>query len=470
MADLHTRIDSARAAGKSMVRVVDPIDCDEPWQLALAIQEGDTRVMAWSGPSEGGSPLIFIAAGISAELRPTGGARFNDASQWWTTIRDQIVELDGKTGEQTTSGAPACLAGFAFSTGMNRSEAWKGWSDGAICIPEILVVQNHGGTHAVFTLQADEGLEKLERLRTQLASWLEGAQPSAAPLPANGGVHSVKTETSDWTAWEQRVEAARSSLIEGTMDKVVLARAQEYESGKGASFDPLGTTMALRDRQEDSTTFMIQRRDGQAFLGATPETLVRLDNGRVETVAMAGTRRRGQEASSDAVLSSQLLTSAKDRQEQQIVADAILQALEPVVSELHRPEDPEVVLLPDVQHLRTSISGQLRDHANIFDLLCRLHPTPAVGGLPREPALQWLDAHEPLDRGWYAGPIGWLDAQGNGEFVVAIRSVLMAGHQAAAFAGCGLVAHSDARDEWEESVVKLQTVRRGLAFRTGAES
>jgi salicylate biosynthesis isochorismate synthase len=146
-----------------------------------------------------------------------------------------------------------------------------------------------------------------------------------------------------------------------------------------------------------------------------------------------------------------------------LVAIAITEALAPAVTDLTVADVPEVVCHPDVQHLRTAIQGRLSDDTSIFDLVDRLHPTPAVGGLPRESALAWLDDNERLDRGWYAGPIGWIGGDGNGEFVVAIRSVLMAEGHASAFAGCGLVASSNPADEWEESQVKLQTVRQGLA-------
>ena len=470
MTDLATRIAQAQAANVALVRVVEPIACEEPWALGRAIQSEGTRVMAWSAPAAGPRPMVFVAAGIATELRPQGGHRFEEASTWWTRLTEQILELDALTGEEIHSGTPVCLAGFAFSAGNDRSAAWQGWNDGAICVPEILVVTDSAGARAVYTLGEDQSVQELDRLRQQLQRWLLQTPPEYTANVANGAVQDAHTSAAAWPAWEARVEAARSSLMDGTMDKVVLARSQAFRTDSDATFDPLGTALALRDRQSDSTTFMIQRKDGQAFLGATPEILVRLSAGHVETVAMAGTRRRGEANGDDVALSSQLMESPKDRHEQQLVADAIRQALSPLVADLVVPESPEVVRLPDVQHLRTRIWGTAREETNIFDLLMRLHPTPAVGGLPRESALQWLDDHESLDRGWYAGPIGWVDAGGNGEFVVAIRSVLMAEHEAAAFAGCGLVAHSDARDEWEESVVKLQTVRRGLALSSGAES
>jgi isochorismate synthase len=251
------------------------------------------------------------------------------------------------------------------------------------------------------------------------------------------------------------------------MDKVVLARAQSFVAAPDCHFDVAATAKALRERQTEATTFLVQRTDGQAFLGSTPEILVRLTGRTVETVAMAGTRKRGETAESDA-LSKDLLASPKDRHEQALVTEALRQALAPVVVNLKVPDAPDVVQFPDVQHLRTAITGTLLNGIELFGLLDRLHPTPAVGGLPRAEALAWLDDHEGLDRGWYAGPIGWTNQAGDGAFVVAIRSALMTEREAAAFAGCGVVAHSNPRDEWDESVVKLQTVRSGLALRANS--
>lgn len=470
MTELHAQLLQARADGCSLIRVVETIRSTEPWALAAAVQADGLRVMAWSSPESSDSPISFVAAGIATEFRPQGGDRFEEASRWWTQTATELIELDIQTGAKVKTGAPVCLAGFAFTTGLDRSRAWEGWDDGAICVPEIIVLSDGECTRAVYTLTPGQDLDHLEALQGRLQRWL--SQPIAAPQPSSTAskVRQVEPSETDWSDWQDRVHSAQSSLRDGTMDKVVLARSEAYRTDTDTAFDPLGTAMALRDRQTDSTTFMIQRRDGQAFLGATPEILVRLTDRQVHTVAMAGTRRRGSEGVSDEALGTELLASAKDRLEQKLVADAICTALGTVVTDLQRPEEPEVVRLPDVQHLRTLISGTVRPEANIFDLLQRLHPTPAVGGLPREPALQWLDDNEALDRGWYAGPIGWVDAQGSGVFVVAIRSVLIADHEASAFAGCGLVAHSDARDEWEESVVKLQTVRRGLALQSGADS
>ncbi|MAY81696.1 MAG: hypothetical protein CL930_13065 [Deltaproteobacteria bacterium] len=448
------------------IQVQEPIKDMDPWAILHPLQVDGVRLMAWSAPHQ---KNCFVAAGVIREYRPTGDARFYQARDWWNEIASNMLTID-VDGNPVVPKAPGCLAGFAFSSRENRTEHWQAWGDGALCLPEVLVWRCDGQTWAVYTIDTNEHAmaERLPHLRTMLMDWKQRAVSTMAP-PANGTVMPLHSHEDAWETWKSNVQAAQATMATGSIQKVVLARAQAYRPDATHSFDPLATAWALRDRQIDSTTFLIRRKDGQAFLGSSPEILARLESGQVETVALAGTRRRSDTSTDDEALGTALLESTKDRHEQQLVAQAIEQALTSMVSNLEGSDTPDVVRHPDVQHLRTTIRGSVASDATIFDLVNKLHPTPAVGGLPREHALQWLDLNEHLDRGWYAGPIGWISPSGDGEFVVAIRSVLMADDQAAAFAGCGLVASSNPADEWEESQVKLQTVRQGLAFQQRAD-
>ena len=443
------------------LRIQVSMDVLDPWTILLPLQDDGTRLMAWSSP-EGNDR--FVAAGAVAEFRPAGEDRFKAARDWWGPIASQMVSQDAH-GNPLANTAPACLAGFAFRSNPHRSSDWNVWGDGALCVPETVVWRQGGKTVAVFTIdnQAGPVTAQLARLRAQLHDWVSRATAAkqwqgAAVIDASAQSDSAREQ------WARRVEAAQAAMASGELKKVVLARSAAFTPGETQHFDPLATAWALSKRQVHSTTFMIRRRDGQAFLGSSPETLVQLKGGHVETVALAGTRRRDPlSPGEDAALGVDLLDSPKDRAEQLLVEEAIVEALAPHVHALIVPDQPIVVRHPDVQHLKTTIRGQLSDDATIFELLDRLHPTPAVGGLPRSSALAWLGNHEKLDRGWYAGPIGWISQSGEGVFVVAIRSVLMARDSAAAFAGCGLIADSNPADEWEESQIKLQTVRQGLA-------
>jgi isochorismate synthase len=449
------------------IRIQETIDLLDPWTLLPPLQDDGARLMAWSAPSKETS---FVAVGAVLEFRPTGAHRFDDARSWWQPIADEM-QTRTVQGKQIESQTPACVAGFAFRNDNNRSDEWAAWGDGALCVPEILIWSTAKQTVAVYTIDTHHAPMdvQLQAKRQRLDSWRGRAHAQHSPV-ANGQVQSASGVDDAWEAWRTGVESAQATMANGTLRKVVLARSQAFEPADAQRFDPLATAWALRERQINSTTFLIRRKDGQAFLGSSPETLVHLKDGQVETVALAGTRRRNATSTEeDDALSAALFDSEKDRHEQELVTEAILDALQPYVDELHSPQDPEIVRHPDVQHLRTAIHGRLAHHATIFELVKQLHPTPAVGGLPKESALAWLDHHEHLDRGWYAGPIGWISSDGEGEFVVAIRSVLMAGHTASAFAGCGLVVSSNPADEWEESQVKLQTVRQGLAFQPSVD-
>ena len=430
----------------------------DPWTLLAPLQADGARLMAWSAPE---GVQRFVAVGALAEARPAGSSRFDDASEWWRSFEGAHTETTDLNGSAVESRAPLCLAGFAFRVDEERTHAWEAWGDGALCIPEIVIWRDDDGTEATFIVDGDcaDWREAVDVLHGRLKTWMARAE-EASIKPADGASTAENGEAQ--RRWCDDVISAQAQMAKGQLQKVVLARSTAFTPSGSQQFDPLGTATALRDRQTRSTTFLIRRRDGQAFLGSSPEILVKLQEGQVDTVALAGTRRRGAGAEDNA-LGEALLESAKDRTEHALVAAAIVDALDTYVSEITLPETPDLVCHPDVQHLRTRIKGSLKRGSTIFDLVAALHPTPAVGGLPRKQAMDWLNNNEALDRGWYAGPIGWISASGEGEFVVTIRSVLMAPNTAAAFAGCGLIADSVPEDEWEESQIKLQTVRQGLA-------
>ena len=180
-------------------------------------------------------------------------------------------------------------------------------------------------------------------------------------------------------------------------------------------------------------------------------------------MSLAGSIRRGKTPAEDARLGQTLLDSAKDRAEHAVVVRALGEALGETCDRLQVSDTPSLLKLGHIQHLCTPITGHLANGHTLLDLVERLHPTPAVGGRPREAALRLIRACEGLDRGWYAGPVGWLDAQGEGEFAVALRSALLHGNTATLFAGCGIVADSDPEREYAESRLKLKPMLTALS-------
>jgi isochorismate synthase len=262
-------------------------------------------------------------------------------------------------------------------------------------------------------------------------------------------------ERPDRAAWERIVGLFAGAVGRGRLDKVVLARRVDLRSP--LELDPVNALRRLAAAGPESTTFAFVR-DGVTFLGATPERLARTEGRAFRTVAIAGSAPRGADAGEDARLAAGLLASDKDREEHAVVVSMLRDALRPIVERLAVAPGPAILVLRDVQHLVTPMEGLLRDETGILALAERLHPTPAVGGEPREAALVLIAEHEGFDRGWYAGPVGWLGADGDGELMVALRCGLVEGQRATLFAGCGIVADSDPAREWEESRIKLRPV------------
>jgi salicylate biosynthesis isochorismate synthase/menaquinone-specific isochorismate synthase len=218
----------------------------------------------------------------------------------------------------------------------------------------------------------------------------------------------------------------------------------------------------LREVFPSCFTYCVGTQD-RAFIGASPELLVRRDGARAQTVALAGTTRRSADPSVDDHLGEKLLHSAKDREEQAIVTARIERTLKPVSVWVAAAEEPMLVKVQNVQHLATPIRAQLREPLSTLELAGLLHPTPAVGGEPRERAIKLIPELEGLDRGWYAGPVGWTDMAEDGEFCVALRGGLLRDKTAHLFAGCGVVRDSDPAAELAETEIKLQTMLPLLA-------
>jgi salicylate biosynthesis isochorismate synthase/menaquinone-specific isochorismate synthase len=260
--------------------------------------------------------------------------------------------------------------------------------------------------------------------------------------------------------YEGAVARAVELIGRGDVQKVVLAR--EVRVHAGVPIDSAAVFGALREVFPSCFTYCVGTPEG-AFVGASPELLVRRDGARAQTVALAGTTRRSADPSVDDHLGEQLLHSTKNRDEQGIVTSRIERTLDPVSLWVAAAEEPVLVKVQNVQHLATPIRAQLRDPVPAVELAGLLHPTPAVGGEPRDRAVKLIPELEGLDRGWYAGPVGWTDLAEDGEFCVALRGGLLRDRTAHLYAGCGIVRDSDPAAELAETEIKLQTMLPLLA-------
>jgi menaquinone-specific isochorismate synthase len=261
-------------------------------------------------------------------------------------------------------------------------------------------------------------------------------------------------------AYRPAVAQALAEIARGDYQKVVLARARRFTTTE--EFHPLAVLNNLRQRYPGCYAFSIANGCGQSFMGASPERLVRVTGGRMHTEALAGSAPRGESASEDAAFARALLHSEKDRREHQVVLEAISRQLADLDLKLEHAEQPRVLGLANVQHLHLPISAALPAGVHILDLVERLHPTPAVGGSPRDAAIAAIARLESFPRGLYAGPQGWVDHRGGGEFFVGIRSALVDGRTATVYAGAGIVAGSAPEKEFAETELKFTALIEAL--------
>jgi salicylate biosynthesis isochorismate synthase/menaquinone-specific isochorismate synthase len=257
------------------------------------------------------------------------------------------------------------------------------------------------------------------------------------------------------------VAEARKRIRAGELEKVVLAREVRVEAD--SPFHPAAVFDALRAGYPSCFCFCVGSREA-AFVGASPELLVRREGAGLSTVALAGSTRRSADPSVDDHLGQRLLQDTKERSEHAIVARRVERALAPISVWVAAAAEPSLVKVANIQHLATPVRAQLAQPRSAIELAGVLHPTPAVGGEPWQRARE-LMALERLDRGWYAGPLGWMDATEDGELCVAIRCALLAGRTAHCYAGVGVVADSEPEAELAETEVKLGALLPAL---TGA--
>ncbi len=282
-----------------------------------------------------------------------------------------------------------------------------------------------------------------------------GPEPADGEAPLSPDAFNL-TPSLSHADWCDLVADATDAIERNEFQKVVLARAVEVMANR-----PIVVADVLRrlhDLYPSCTTFSI---DG--FVGASPELLVSKRGSDVVSYPLAGTTARVGDPDADAAAAAALLASEKDRAEHRLTVDGVAEVLRPWCSSLDVPDGPGVVALRNVTHLGTKISGTLaQDTTSVLDLVAALHPTAAVGGAPNDVALKWLANHERLDRGRYAGPVGWIDAAGNGEWWVGIRCAEIDDNRAVLRAGCGIVAGSDPASELMESQLKLQALLAAL--------
>jgi isochorismate synthase len=458
---------AALDGGDGLRTTTAPVHALDPVALVEAAREAGLEAALWLQPAEG---LALVGIGRAWSVEPAGPDRFERAAAAWRALL-ACARAAGAPARMPRGAGPVLLGGLGFTGDVPvAGDAWGPFGPASLVLPELtLAVTPEGSflTAAVGDGPAHAGRalarrwEALAARARELAPAPGGlvARPAALPLAVTG-------EQPDRPAWDRLVGLFAGAVGRGRLDKVVLARRVELRSP--VELDVPNALRRLAAAGPESTTFAFAR-GGATFLGATPERLVRTDGRAFRTVAIAGSAPRGADPAEDDRLAAALLADDKEREEHAVVVEMLRASLAPLAATLDVAPGPGVLRLRHVQHLVTPVAGRLRDEAGLLALAARLHPTPAVGGEPREPALDLIAEHEGFERGWYAGPVGWVGADGDGELMVALRSGIVTGQAATLFAGCGIVADSDPAREWEESRMKLRPVASALGRLPEAE-
>jgi menaquinone-specific isochorismate synthase len=385
----------------------------------------DAGELSWVRGGEG-----LVGWGEAARLEVSGPDALAEAADWWAA---HCAAADVDDPLRIPGSGPVAFASIAFDPTRGTS---------VLVVPEVVVGRRDGLTWVTVADGADPQLPTAPP-RVDPVGWLRYADGALGPV-----------------AWCAAVAAAVDRISTGELQKVVLAR--DLIVTADAPLDRRRLLLRLAERFPGCWTFAV---DG--LLGATPELLLRRAGRELSSRVLAGTVARGAGAEDDRLAAS-LVGSDKDRAEHRYAVDSLVDALRPYCAELSAPAEPELLTLPNVRHLASDVHGRQRDGdgTGLLELVAAVHPTAAVCGSPTATAARLIGELEGMDRGRYAGPVGWLDSRGDGEFGLALRCAELTGaeggRQARLFAGCGIVSGSDPIAELAETQTKLAAFQAAL--------
>jgi isochorismate synthase len=422
----------------------------DPIAVTFAMRLASDRWFCWDEPDR---DFALAAVGSAQEVISRGPQRFAElARDCLALARDRIGS--GEYGLPAGAG-PVWTGGFAFDEHGATEPAWSSFPPALMVLPELSLCRQGGETYLTLNVVGGAGSDPaatLERARARLGAVQEATLPMLDPARhGHTEIESVRPPGD----FEDAVSAAVARIRDGEIEKVVLAREVRVQAP--AAFQTAAVFGALRELFPACFCFCCGTPEA-AFLAASPELLIRRSGASAATVALAGSARRSSDPAVDDHIGERLLQSGKERSEHAIVVRRIVSRLRPHSVWVEAAPEPDLVKIANIQHLATPIHAQLAEPRPAVELAGLLHPTPAIGGEPWPAAGKLIDELEGMDRGWYAGPVGWMDASEDGEFCVGIRSALLRDREAHLFAGNGIVADSDPEAELAETEPKLEAM------------
>ena len=475
-ARLQLAVRRARRSGQpTLATLTLPLPSEvDPSAVACASRRPGEPWFLFEQPERGRAALA--ALGEAVGFTAGGSERFATVADRWRALAAAAVR---DPPDDPNRFGPVAVGGFAFAPDGGADPAWSGFRPASLIVPEVALTRRGASrrrgaqsardagaaledcrvclTLAALAAPDDTAQDLLARLQARLEELRE--EPLALLDPAPSGRYRIASAMPP-EHYEAAVARAVEKIRGGSLEKIVLAR--EVQAHAPRAHDPVAVFGVLREEFPACSVFCVGR-DDAAFIAASPELLVRREGHRVSTLALAGSMRRSADPAVDDHLGEQLMHSHKDREEHAIVIRRIERTLRQHALWVTATPEPTLVKVANIQHLGTPIRAQLAQPLDAIELLELMHPTPAVGGEPLARARPLIPALEGLDRGWYTGPVGWADADGDGEFCVALRCALLRGRVARCYAGVGVVRDSDPASELAETEIKLQALLPLLA-------
>jgi len=427
----------------------------DPLAVLEVLAEPDTFQYYWEYPEE----KLAISAGKSiVKIANDGNNRFEQTSKQIHSWKERLVEYS--IFNHSLAGVHF-LGGFSFFDHITSAK-WEEFGSSTFIVPEWTFIKD--GELSILTINKrinpfDDADSLSDSFRTlfstahgKLKTLTNSANHSAKSSASQKSIQIIEDEHA-LDVWRENIAKAKGNIRTGKYDKIVLSR--KIEATIDGEYHPTRILNALRKEYPACYTFLFRPEGKSSLIGCTPERLLSVRSNYILTEGLAGSISRGKTATDDTILEKKLLNSEKDLEEHQYVLKSIEIRLKDFSDEINYPKKPGIKKFTNVQHLYTPVSAWMRQHYDAFVILKRMHPTPAVGGFPTVNALPDIPELELYDRGWYAGPVGWINSKGRGEFVVAIRSGLVNRNKASFYAGCGIVEHSDPDAEWEETKLKF---------------
>ena len=447
----------------SLTVVIAPV---APWTVLAVLGQTQQRSFYYDPPN---SPAT-VGIGTAIDCMSAGPQRFEQGQAFVHFWRRQFIYADPSAApsRQAPRGHFFCSATFFEEAAKRSTERaptaeLSDFEPAYVFVPAVQVTGRADGAAVTVNclMTATTDLERtVAQIHWQLQRLIE-TDFTAQRQPPYQVNQCVTKGVADF---ERAVKAALQQVHSGQLHKVVLADVMDVVAPQAID---LGRSLqALRHNHPDCTVFSVGNGRGQSFIGASPERLLSITGGQLVTDALAGSAPRSKIYGVDTQLAQSLLSSDKERYEHRVVVDFIVQQLRSLGLTAHYAATPKLLQLLHIQHLHTPISAALnnqnRQTVSPFAILAKLHPTPAVAGVPRERACELIRQYETFDRGLYAAPLGWIDTEGNSEFIVGIRSALIDGCKARLYAGAGIVAGSEPAKELAEIKLKLQTLLNAL--------